>query len=240
MSNAEYPSVTTLFGELDRWRHFAGYPFEARVDALMGLFLPKVIEDCCKVKSMNQQVIPQFPLKKPDNNQSYNVDYFALSNDGAHAFLIEIKTDMGSRSKRQYSYLRKASRKEMGSILSDVKEVASASSSRKKYFHLIHALSEMGLLCLPDKLKGKMSNQETRDSAKLIREIEVRKSPNPKPKVLYIQPVKDESSRQSDFEYIYFDDFAKSIKNYGELGGLLASYLKRWKTDPGSCPPVKA
>ena len=78
MTDSEQPTMETLFNHLDRWRHFAGFPLETRVDALFGLFLPKVIEDCCGVEEMHPHVIPQFPLKKTDNNQSAKVDFFAL------------------------------------------------------------------------------------------------------------------------------------------------------------------
>ena len=78
MTDSEQPTMETLFNHLDRWRHFAGFPLEPRVDALFGLFLPKVIEDCCGVEEMHPHVIPQFPLKKTDNNQSAKVDFFAL------------------------------------------------------------------------------------------------------------------------------------------------------------------
>ena len=82
MTDFEQPTMETLFNHLDKWRHYAGYPLEPRVDTLFGLFLPKVIEDCCRVEEMHPQVIPQFPLKKSDNNQSDKVDFFALSKDG--------------------------------------------------------------------------------------------------------------------------------------------------------------
>lgn len=67
------------------------------MDALIGLFLPKVIEGSLGVGEMHPVVFPQFPLKKSDNNQSDKVDFLALSKDGGSAFLVEVKTDMGSR-----------------------------------------------------------------------------------------------------------------------------------------------
>ena len=100
MTTPEHPTLETLFRNLDRWRHFAGFPLEARVDAMIGLFLPKVIEDALGVGKMHPMVIPQFPLKKKDNNQSDKVDFLALSKDDGKAFLVEIKTDMGSRRER--------------------------------------------------------------------------------------------------------------------------------------------
>ena len=241
-SETEHPTIETLFGNLDRWRHFAGYPLEARVDALVGLFLPGVIEDCCEVKGMHSQIIPQFPLKKPNNNQSDKVDFFALSNDGGRAFLVEVKTDMDSREPRQYEYMKDAKDKGMRDIICDLKEVAKAKNvkrARKKYFHILHALDKIGLIELPPGLEDKMYQEISRGVYDLIDEIKLLKVPNLE--VICIQPREDKSVARcySDFRFIYFDELADSIQKHGELGELLACYLRRWKSDPGLCRPAK-
>ena len=236
----EHPTIETLFRSLDKWRHFASYPLEARVDALVGLFLPRVIEDCYNVK-MCSQIIPQFPLKKPNNNRSDKVDFFVLSNDAGRAFLVELKTDMGSMNKKQCKYLKRASNKEMRSILSDIKVMAQASKSRGKYYHLINALSDLKLLRLPCQPKEMKCKEKTTVSAKYIKGIKVTVATDLKPVIVYVQPRKDASiDTQNDFKYIDFEGFAKSIESCGDLGSLLACYLRRWKTDPGSVPPAKA
>ena len=240
MTTSERPTLKTLFCNLDRWRHFAGFPLEARVDALVGLFLPKVIEDALGVGEMHPVVIPQFPLKKKDNNQSDKVDFLALSKDDGKAFLVEIKTDMGSRREGQHEYLSRARARGMACILSDFREIAMASKSRKKYLHLLNALSGMGLLALPRDLKEKIFRMETRGSTKLIGEIDVSRSADAQIEVVFVQPRKYQSDGQRGFRYISFHEFANSIENYGDLGYLLARYLRRWKIDPGMCPPRKA
>ena len=244
LTNSEHSTMETLFSNLDRWRHFAGYPLEARVDALFGLFLPKVIEDNCGVKEMHPEVVPQFPLKETGNNQSNKVDFFALSRDGGRAFLIELKTDMASRTEKQHEYLSRAREKGMACILSEFKTIAGAkgmhSNRRKKYFHLISALSEMGLLGLSKELEEKIRNVQPRSLAKFTSEIEVRPSTGSKIEVIFVQPKKDDSDGQEGFRHIYFHEFANSIQSCGELGRLFASYLGRWKTDPGRCTPKKA
>ena len=240
LTDSGHPTVEALFDHLDRWRHFAGFPLETRVDVLFGLFLPKVIEDCCGLEEMDPQVIPQFPLKKTDNNQSYKVDFFANSRDSERRFLIELKTDMGSRREGQYDYLRDAREKGMARILSDFKEIAEASKSRMKYFHPINALSEMGLFRLSKELKEKIRDGTTRGSSRLIREIEVCLLSDSKAEVIFVQPRKADPTDQTDFQYIYFDRFADCIQSYGELGCLFARYLRRWEADPGGSPTERA
>ena len=241
-SETEQPSIETLFGKLDKWRHFAGYPLEARVDALIGLFLPRIIEDCYGIE-MNQQIIPQFPLKKSkDNNRCNWVDYFALSRNSKCGFLIELKTDMSSQNEEQYKYIKEANDKGMRGIICDLKEVTKAKNdkrARKKYFHILHALDEIGLIELPPGLEDKMYAERSHGVFDLINEITLSKVPDLE--VVYIQPRECKSTKQQNgFRYIYFDELADSIKKHGELGELLACYLRRWKTDPGQSPPAKA
>ena len=254
MSKDTSPRIEDLFHNLDKWRHFAGFPLEARVDALIGLFLPKVIEDHfrkqgCEVK-LQKEVIPQFPLRKEEDNQSdkasnrsYKVDFFAASECGEQAFLIEIKTDMDSRNSDQSDYLEAATKKSTRCILSDLKKMARsrnlAKAKRRKYLHMLYELSEMGLVKLPCGLEDKeWSREVARGVFEYICKIDVCKSPNPK--VVYIQPREDDKTKRQDFEYIYFQDIANSIdsvQNQSELGKFLAQYLRKWKMDAGESSP---
>ena len=159
---------------------------------------------------------------------------------GESAFLVELKTDMGSRREGQHEYLSRARDRGLACILSEFKEIAMASKSRIKYFHLLRALLEMGLLTLPKELKDKMLRMETRGSTKLIGEIDVSRSADAQIEVVFVQPRKYQSDGQRGFRYIYFDEFAYSIEQLGELGYLVAQYLRRWKEDPGMSPPKKS
>ena len=164
---------------------------------------------------MHPMVIPQFSLKKRNNNQSDKVDFLALSKDGGKAYLVEIKTDMGSRREGQHEYLSRARDRGLASILSELKEIAKASKSRKKYLHLLNALSEMGLLVLPRKLEEMTRDRETRGSSKLIAEIEVRLSSDTRIEVIFVQPRKAQLDGRRGFRYISFLEFAKSIESLG-------------------------
>ena len=211
---------------------------------MIGLFLPKVIEDCCGVE-VHPQIIPQFPLRKcGDKNRCNWLDYFALSDDGKHGFLIELKTDMSSQDEKQYEYIKEAKKKGIRGIICDLKEVAKAKKNkqnRQKYFHILHALSEIGLIGkLPCDLEGIMYKDRSQGVFCRINKITLSKDKEPDLKVIYIQPREAQPCQPSDFTYISFDEFADSIETCGELGCQLAFYLRRWKTDPGLCPPAKA
>ena len=74
----------------------------------------------------------------------------------------------------------------------------------------------------------------------MIGNIDVCKSLNLKPKIVYILPEKDSWKKKSDFKYIDFDEVAKSVKGHGDIGRELACYLRKWKTPPGQFPPGKS
>ena len=78
----------------------------------------------------------------------------------------------------------------MACILCELKEIAEASKSRKKYFHLLSALSEMKLWALPRKLEEMMLSGKTRGSTKLIAKIDVCLFTAPQIEVIFVQPKK--------------------------------------------------
>ena len=168
---------------------------------------------------MNPVVIPQFPLKKENNNQSDRVDFLAISQDRKRAFLVEIKTDLGSIVREQIDYLKRAQDRSLYCILHDLKIVAKASTSRRKYFYLLRDLSEMDLIKLPDDLESKIGK---RGSGECFDKIEVLPSDNWKPEVVFVQPKEDKSRKREGFRYIYFDKFADCIEGEGKLGCLFA------------------
>lgn len=189
---------------------------------------------------MCRDVIPQFPLKKTaDTNHAYRVDFLALSKDLKTAFLVELKTDMGSKSKDQEKYLEEARNKGLAYILSELIGIASNSDSRKKYVHLLVALSNLGILILPCQLITAMSKRKPRYSENLVNKVKVSLSTCTKIEVVVIQPKPEEKTERKDFRYIYFDQVADIIEEEGELGELFACYLRKWTTDPGNRPANK-
>ena len=247
---ATHHAMNDIFRQLDVWRNLPAFPLEARSEVFFALFLPTVLEAHFKkddVKIM-PQVIPQFPLRqnrvnprtKKRTNHTNNVDFFALSGDCKRAFLIELKTDMGSIDKKQICYLQRAKRRGMLKVLEDLKSVVQASDEKKKYYYLLNTLSELGLFELPPNLKGLIYKDSYRGLTKSI-ENKINKIciPElcPKIEVVYIQPRPCENNKVDRFNYIYFREFAKSIKNQGELGAMFACYLRKWIEDPAKSPP---
>ena len=234
-------TIETLFQNLDKWRNFAGFPLEERVDPLIGLFLPKIIEDHCEIEKINTLVIPQFPFKKysKESNRSYKADYLAVSEDSKKIYLIEIKTDITSKNKCQDKRLLSATKRPLYCIMSDLKNMAIASKglNRRKYLHLLDALHQIDLIKMPSKLKNKIEKNETKNiRSTLICKVKIPVCSNLKPEVIYIQPRKH-GKKYPNFKYIYFEDIANYLKDQSGLGRLLAEYLRIWKNDPGESIP---
>ena len=245
------PTMNDFFNQLDKWRHFPAFPLEARSEVFFALFLPTVLEAHFKKHGVKikPQVIPQFPLKQEseDKEKDYNlsdkVDFFAVSECGNRVFLIELKTDMNSWRKEQDYYLKTASKMSMEGILEDLKQISKSKNdkyARQKYYHMWHALDELGLVVpLPNGLKKKMYADRSHDVYKLIDKISLLSSPTLK--VVYVQPrkpgCKDKQSLVEGFHYIYFDEFADIVESQGDMGGLFAGYLRKWIEDPAKSPP---
>lgn len=240
MTQTVHADIETLMGLLDRWRHFASYPLEPRADALFALFLPVVFEKRLKVE-IHPEVIPQFPLKKVGKkNLTEKVDYFALSKCGKQAFLIEVKTDMDSWRENQYKYLKSAKERGMARILCELKQIAKCPGKpkyRRKYFHILHLLSQIGLVELTDGLECKMYSENPRGVSSLIDEIKIIQSPELE--IVYVQP-RCIQTCDNETHCISFADFADTIKGHGNFGALFARYLRTWaQYDAGQIPPSR-
>lgn len=212
---ADY-TINELFNLLDEQRHLPDYRLEPRVSPFFELFLPEVLEK--HLGAVRLPIIPEFPLKKSNNNQSNKVDFFALSEDGQSAYLIELKTDMNSLSPSQGDYLTKATKKSIVQLIKEIEQISSCSrgNSRRKYDHLRKQLDE---LKLP---KGPKSA--------------------PHPKVVYIVPDCAEAKRKHKYLKevccISLNEVASVVKKRGPIGKRFAESLWRWAAvDAGQARP---
>lgn len=228
-----YPNIGSVFSLLDKWRNLPAYQLERRADIFFGLFLPDVLDDYLQPRQVNPRIIPEFPLPQENSNRTDKTDYFVLSSDGQLALLVELKTDSRSRRNLQDKYLSRAKEQGMANVLSDLKQVFKATSpdSRGKYFHLMKAISKLGLVTLPEKLEEIVyRSSSSRGLSDCIDEIELASS-LPAIKVVYILPEKDKPN------CIDFERVADVVESRGEIGQWFATYLRKWRciTPGASC-----
>ena len=254
MTANESPTVCDVFELLNRWRHLPFYSLETRAAPFFAVFLRDVLRAKFGTE-MHETVIPEFPLHigslytdqergdlrpKPGRNQSFNVDYVAFAKDKSTAYLVELKTDMGSKRHKQDKYLCKARDTEFGGLVEGVRELAKVKrrpNKRRKYFHLLHLLFAPGpsLLTTPDSPcldKQKFRKGATNWSSS-VDQLEIDATSFQKTKVVFVQPTKDKS--ECDFEYVDFDEVAKIVETKGELGKQFARCVRQWTKEAG-CP----
>lgn len=211
--------INQLFSQLDDWRHLPSYQLERRADIFFSLYLPEVLQK--KFKLLEAPIlIPEFPCRigtvfDSKSNQSFKIDYLAITKDGENVFFVELKTDIYSRNKKQDENMLQAEKKEISELFSGIKDLHKASIQKQKYLSLYRYLSEQ--LKLEINLDGIIS-KDTFAKFKV------------KPKIVYLQPAKSKNEYDIDFEY-----FANEILSTADpLSQRFADSLRNWQTKAGS------
>ena len=135
--------LSELFGILARDKALPKFQFERRIDAILRVFLPELLSR--RFGGNIEVVVPEFPLKKRDSNQSTNVDYL-LYRHAPHTtddrwLFLEVKTDSGSVRAEQIAAYLSALDRGMPRLMRDLERVAAASRARGKYQVLQKRLS---------------------------------------------------------------------------------------------------
>ena len=241
MTDSESPTVSDVFDWLNRRRHLPFYSLETRAAPFFAIFLRDVLSEALRVK-IHDTLIPEFPLrigtlKNDDHGKelSYNVDYVGFSEDKTNVYLVELKTDLGSKRDSQDDYLCKAQRTEFDCLVKGVRQLAEASRSKRKYVHLLHQLSEVGFVSKNhklDELYKKSFPEVVSGWTKAIERLTIGDKSRSKPEVVFIQPAQHKSDK-SYFKYIYFKKVAKIVETKGDLGKQFAECLREWQNPPG-------
>ena len=240
-------TVANLFSTMDRWRHLPGYRLEGRLAPFFELFLLDVLGDCLGVE-LHPIIIPEFPLRKGmlfdenGSNQSYNADYVAFSDDCSRAFLIELKTDMSSINPDQKNVLCKAQTIGLAPIVPGLVKISASKGTRKrmKYVHLLHQLSILGLVNIPeqDSLYRQTFPTPRPGWTKAFNGVESTLEGKLEcTQIIYIQPKIQENEANLGVRYIDFDEVADIVQNFGEVGYLFANYLRQWIPPAGERDP---
>ncbi len=220
-----HPDISALFHILDQWRHLPSYRLEPRADAVFGLFLPHALDRHLEPRgiAIDPLLIPEFPLGQGDTNLSDKADFFAVSRDRQHAFLIELKTDMGSLRATQEEYLNRAVRRGLAALLRDVRSMAKAKNpqARRKYFHLLKALAALDLMTLPPELEERI-HDHPHGVYDCIDGIGIRRA-LPDIEVIHVLP-----KTVKDMDCIDFESFATFVEDRGEIGKRFAASLRSW------------
>jgi hypothetical protein len=230
--------IDSLFDSMDNWRHLPAYQLERRADLFFSLYIPEVL----KAKlgfPVRRALIPEFPVRKgtiypntprEQKNRSFKIDYVAFSEeDGSKAVLVELKTEMRSRCKRQDKYLEASQKTGIPELLAGILDIfrASKAKDKQKYFNLLLLLEELGQLNIPEAMKD-IFDKKTRLNGvkKLSWEIKIPSSAI-ESQIVYIQPdgVGD--------NIITFADFQAIVEKHDDpISQRFAHSLAQWAHNP--------
>ena len=215
----------TFFDRLDAWRHLPSYRLETRADIFFGLFLPFALDDHLRPRgiTIDPLVIPEFPLGQAGSRRSDKADFFAVSNDRKHAFLVELKTEQRAIRDLPKPYLKRAVDRGLEAVLCGIRCMAKARKAyaRRKYFHLLKAIEALDLMSLPPDLKTK-TFCSPRGVFDCIESIGIR-SKLPDMEVIYVVP-----NAVPGLDCIDFERFARVVENRGDAGRRFAASLEQW------------
>ena len=160
------------------------------------------------VNRLHNQGLAWQLVQQSHADRSYKVDFFLKSISGNNYF-VEFKTDSSSRRDKQDWYLKEASNRGMREIVGGVVRIASVSSYKKKYDHLLSKLEHLDLI------------NENREYIGTSSGIDI----------IYIQP---NNNNQRDDVIITFDWISNWLTGkYGnnEFATNFSSALSSWSND---------
>lgn len=218
--------ITTLFDRLDTWRHLPNYQLERRADAFFSLYLAESLEAEFHT-AFHAAIIPEFPLHinklypEAETDKSYKADYLAISADGQLAVLVELKTEILSKSESQEKYLAMACTRGLPELLNGLVKIFRATNSKHKYIVLLETLESLGLITLPPDLHGAVDAGETQRANALATKIGI--TTQAALKRVYLQPHGDESG------VISFSTFVQTVDRHTDtLSRRFAVSLRKW------------
>jgi len=132
-----------LFESLIRNKDIPKYQFERRIDTILELFLTDYLSQYYNGEAV--YILPEFPLKKDNNNQSTNVDYLffiTLKNGDKRWVMLELKTDIDSEDFNQLDLYCLYRNRGMKTIIENLKNIRNASTKKFKYDILLDRINK--------------------------------------------------------------------------------------------------
>jgi hypothetical protein len=178
------------------------------------LKVPQFIEAYLKIKVAG--TIPELPIRlatvKPKHegtnyaDRSYKVDFLIIANNGKN-YLVEFKSDSGSRRDKQDIYLEEAKSAGTKSIIEGILQIYRVSSYKTKYNHLLSKLTSYGLL-------------NNGDYSGL----------NPSFEIVYVQP-SNSNNEHNIIDFLWISNWLNEKYPDSEFEIKFAEALKVWATD---------
>ncbi len=95
-------------------------------------------------------IIPEFPVRvgevypETGTNRSFKIDYLVITPESV--WLVELKTDVGSRREKQDEYLARSKALGLDGLLTGLLKIYKATKAKEKYRCLLEELCDAGVL----------------------------------------------------------------------------------------------
>jgi adenylylsulfate kinase len=218
--------VYQVFQNLDDWRHLPNYQLERRADAFFSVYIRELVERHVK-EPLKRTVIPELPIKQLNSNRSDKVDYVLFGASGERVYFVELKTDNASVRNAQDDYLKASQSGGFANLLRDLEDVVCATSSRRKYLHLLRRLSDAGAILMTNELsrgahgEAILPGSLTKGCLKAVG--------NPEIRVIYLVP-----SAREGCDCITFGDVIEYLASLpDEFSATFAKFLRAWSSPVG-------
>lgn len=133
MSSVE-TSVEVVVDRLVRNRNSPKYQFERAVEPFLNLFLGEALGR--SLGTSLEFVVPEFPLKKPNNARSTNADYLFREASGDW-LLVELKTERTAVKSSQIDVYESCVGSCFRDLVFSLEEIKETTKQKKKYEHLL-------------------------------------------------------------------------------------------------------
>ncbi len=197
------------------WKKLPAYKAEPRIDSLIGYYLKPILEDY--LKAGIEGIIPELPIRlgtvRPEHegtnyaDRSYKVDFFAIGEYHIN-YLIEFKTDSGSRRDNQDKYLIQAKSVSTEKLINGIQQIAKVSTYKEKYNHLLNKLREYGFIDNREHYTGKNQGLE----------------------IIYVQPSKKDKE-ENVIDFIWIADWLEKTYKNEIFESEFARALRTWSKD---------
>jgi hypothetical protein len=142
--------VETLMDHIMEAAMIPKVQIERAISPILSIFLADVLTetfwDDPKLSGYLAMICPEFPLKKPGNRQSSNIDWLMYNKDRKQLLFVELKTSdssVGANQNAIYRGKQKIVNDEGGSFLiEDLEQLKGASKENGKYLYLLEKVSE--------------------------------------------------------------------------------------------------
>lgn len=216
-----------LFDRMDRWRHLPNYQLERRADLFFSMYLPQALEAKLGIK-IHPLMVPEFPVRIGTiyphiiTDKSVKIDYVCFSADLNRVIFVELKTESLSRRQAQDKYLIAARQAGFEELLRGLLRIFRATEAKRKYFHLLELLEQIGCLKIPATMHELIRRDNLKGINQAAEKIEICCSAKP-PEVIYLQP------RGEGADVLSFAEFKKTVQTFNDpISQRFASSLSEW------------